>query len=90
MSLYYTSGAEVLDLSRPGYEGVRQAVNNAPHDEVNFSGDGPIDSEVINKFQALFEANRSDLKAIDSFSNQKPLSDSSLSLTAESANKISE
>lgn len=85
ISLYYSTGAEVLDLSRPGYESVRQAVNQAPHDDASFSGDGPVDTQVIKQFNNLYQTNRHDLKSIDNFSNQKPLSDDSLTLSEKSA-----
>lgn len=90
MSLYYSTGAEVLDLSRPGYESVRQAVNQAPHDDATFSGDGPVDSQVIKQFDGLYQTNRKDLKSIDNFSNQKPLSDDSLTLSEKSAHATGE
>ncbi|HET8690093.1 MAG TPA: hypothetical protein VFL81_01535 [Candidatus Saccharimonadales bacterium] len=90
MSLYYSTGAEVLDLSRPGYESVRKAVESKPHDDTNFSGDGPIDAKVIKQFDGLYQINRKDLKSIDDFSNQKPLSDDSLGLSQRSANSTGE
>ncbi|HET7629894.1 MAG TPA: hypothetical protein VFK03_00805, partial [Candidatus Saccharimonadales bacterium] len=58
MSLYYSTGAEVLDLSRPGYEAVRQAVNDKSHEDATFSGDGPVDQKVIEQFQGFYADSR--------------------------------
>ncbi|HET6622632.1 MAG TPA: hypothetical protein VFG56_01730 [Candidatus Saccharimonadales bacterium] len=90
MSLYYSTGAEVLDLSRPGYEAVRQAVNEKSHEDATFSGDGPVNQEVVEQFQGLYADSRKDLKSIDDFSNQKPLSDDSLNLSPKSASSTGE
>ncbi len=80
MTLYYTSGAQVLDLSRPGYESVRKAVDNAPHTSDDFSSDGPVTGSTIDKFNQIYNGDRHDLKSIDDFSSHKPLSDKSLNL----------
>lgn len=83
MSLYVTSGVQVLDVSRPGFEQARRAVNNSTFKSETFAQDGPIDSKVISEFDELYKNSRKELNAIDDFSNQKPLSDDSLNLAAE-------
>lgn len=83
MSLYYTSGAHVLDISRPGYEQARQAVQQPFHSD-SFPQDGPINPEVIAEFKQIYDRNRQHLNKIDDFSNQKVMNDRSLRLSEES------
>lgn len=85
MTLYYSSGAHVLDLSRPGYEDARKIINDAPADSAEFSDDGPVNQEVISQFNELFDERRQNLKAVDDFSNKNILSDQNLHLTTDPA-----
>lgn len=66
MSLYVTSGASQLDLSRPGYERARTQVDESKEDD-SFKANGPIDTEVIGEFQALYQKQRAKLNASDKF-----------------------
>lgn len=81
LSLYFTSGAHVLDISRPGYESTLQAIKQAQYDADSFAQDGPINSEVINEFEEIYQGNRDHLQAIDDFSDQEVLSDPNLRLS---------
>lgn len=85
MSLYVSSGAQVLDLSRPGYEDVRQAINDSEFETDTFPQEGPVTPAVIDDFTTLYNKNRLELGQIDDFSSPTPLSDKSLQLE-DSAN----
>lgn len=66
MSLYISSGASRLDLSRPGYEKVRTQVTEDDGDE-SFSANGPMNESVVDDFQKLFTKHRDNLNASDDF-----------------------
>lgn len=78
MSLYVTSGASQLDLSRPGYEKARTQVNATKED--NFDSVGPINAGVISEFQKLFDKRRETIDASDNF-DSSVLDDSQLRLS---------
>lgn len=66
MSLYISSGASQLDLSRPGYERARTQVDESK-DDGRFETSGPVDAESLREFQGLYTKNRSKLNASDKF-----------------------
>jgi hypothetical protein len=66
MSLYVTSGASQLDLSRPGYERARTQVDESKEDNT-FETNGAISSDIISEFQVLYEKQRAKLNASDKF-----------------------
>lgn len=77
-ALYTSSGASLLDLSRPGYKSVQGEVKQTDHFEA-FSADGPVTKEALDKFQQSYQ------KQILSVSNSSnfdgaALSDQSLSI----------
>lgn len=82
MALYISSGASRLDLSRPGYEGVRKTIN---HDtaETPFSATGPMDSETANDFQQRFTKHRETLNKLDTFGTNA-LDDTELQIAPKS------
>ena len=82
MALYISSGASRLDLSRPGYEGVRTEVQQNA-DEEAFRATGPIDSEVANDFQARFTRHRTTLTKLDTFGTNA-LEDTQLQIAPKS------
>jgi hypothetical protein len=66
LALYYSSGAALLDLSRPGYSSVsKQAEDNEQFD--GFSASGAIDKKALDQFQSLYEERAKKATAIDSF-----------------------
>lgn len=83
MSLYVTSGTQVLDLSRPGFESARQAINETPYESETFAQDGPINPAVVSEFSTLYKEKRQNLDAIDDFANDEVLGDENLRLTSE-------
>lgn len=67
VSLYIRSGASRLDLSRPGYEKVREQVSNEDENDT-FSASGPMNVDVIDEFQALYTKKRATIGKLDPFS----------------------
>lgn len=66
LALYASSGAEQLDLSRPGYVSVRnQAVKSDTFD--GFPTSGPIDKNAINQFRSLYDKQAGQAANVDSF-----------------------
>jgi len=65
LSLYVTSGTARLDLSRPGYESVRQDVQQSPGETYN--SDGPVNEAALNEFDQLLQKRRTNLDALGGF-----------------------
>jgi hypothetical protein len=76
--LYSSSGAMQLDLSRPGYQSVRDQANNSD-DFVGFPSSGTIDKAALEEFRKLYNEELEEATAIESFGGDV-LSDSSLGL----------
>jgi len=81
MYLYTSSGALQLDLSRPGYESVRDDINK--DSKKDFSSFGPIDAGTLEDFQKLYSSQRSQLNSISEF-NDDTLSDDTLGVMSTS------
>ncbi len=80
LSIYNSSGAAQLDLSRPGYQSVRsQAVTN-DSDFKNYSSSGSINQTTISEFMDLYAGQATKAKAVDAFGGD-PLSPDALGLT---------
>ena len=80
LSLYQSSGALQLDLSRPGYASAREEVSKGNEVFKGFSADGPIDSESLEEFDRLYKEKAPEaLIDIDAFSGDA-LSDATLNL----------
>lgn len=54
MALYTSSGASLLDLSRPGYKSVQKEVSSKSQFEA-FSSNGSVTKETIDQFQQLYQ-----------------------------------
>lgn len=67
VSLYIRSGASRLDLSRPGYEKVRQQVTSDNENDY-FDASGPMNVEVVDEFQAIYSKKRAVIGKLDPFS----------------------
>lgn len=78
MSLYISSGASQLDLSRPGYEKARTEIDESK-EVARFETNGPLNMSVIDEFQKLFTGHREKLNALDDFESTA-LDDSQLRL----------
>lgn len=83
MALYVSSGASRLDLSRPGYEGAREAVQSGAADD-SFSSTGPLDTEVAKDFQKRFSAQRERLGKLGNYGTNA-LDDDQLQIAPDSA-----
>lgn len=69
--IYNTSGAAQLDLSRPGYRSVSSQVKKS--DDIDtYSASGPVNTETIQEFIDLYDAQAKKAKAVDAF-NGDPL-----------------
>lgn len=78
LSLYVSSGTLQLDLSRPGYESARKNIIN-PDDTVEFSSSGPVNTQSLDQYQKLFDAQRKEMNSISAYKD-KGLDDDSLTL----------
>lgn len=88
LSLYTSSGAEQLDLSRPGISSaVREQASNASNKEDAFNGfssSGPINQKVLSEFNALYQRELDQANGINAFGNDV-LSDQSLQIQPKAA-----
>ncbi|MDR1196742.1 MAG: hypothetical protein LBL08_00485 [Candidatus Nomurabacteria bacterium] len=81
-TIYVSSGAINIDLSRPGYETVRDDTENeAPVNE--FSPSGPIDKETVEDFNQRLSQIQSETAKMNNFSADA-LSDEALNLGKKS------
>lgn len=83
MNIYYSSGAAQLDLSRPGYKGVRSQAVTSDSDFQNYSSTGPINQSAITEFKLLYDQQAKKTKAVDAFGGD-PLSLDALGISAKS------
>lgn len=80
LSLYHSSGAALLDLSRPGYQSIRSQTNGKEVE--SYPATGPLDREALDKFQIMFEERSKRIQSED-FSRDV-LSDEALGIGAQS------
>lgn len=66
MALYYNSGTAQLDLSRPGYQSVRDQASMSD-DFTGFSDSGPVNLETLQEFRELYEQRAAEATNYDSF-----------------------
>jgi len=78
MSLYVSSGASRLDLSRPGFEQARKDIIPTPDDK--FSAEGKVDAATVDEFEKLYQKQRVYLNNLGDFEDSS-LDDASLRLT---------
>lgn len=66
MSLYNSSGAAQLDLSRPGYSSVRE---QAQPDKgfTTFPSTGSISAQTLDDFRAIYEKKATEATTVDAF-----------------------
>lgn len=78
LALYASSGAAQLDLSRPGYQAVRDKV--VPSDKLdNYPSTGVIDKKALDDFRTLYNKQAQQATGIDSFGGDV-MSDESLQI----------
>lgn len=78
MALYTSSGASLLDLSRPGYKSVQSKVEQTDTFEA-FSADGPVNLDAINQFQQLYDKQVKPVSSSSDFDGA-PLQDQALDI----------
>lgn len=80
MALYNNSGAAQLDLSRPGYQSVRDQVVSTD-DFTSFPASGAIDQQALDQFRSLYEEQSKQATNVDAFGGDV-MSDKALSIDA--------
>ena len=80
MALYSSSGAAQLDLSRPGYQSVRDQVVSTD-DFDSFPASGSIDEEALEQFRELYNKQANEATGVDAFGGDV-MSDKALSIDA--------
>jgi hypothetical protein len=81
MTLYETSGAAKLDLSRPGYEKVRETVM-VDSEETEFQPTGRLDRAALEDFKSRYASQRDTMQKLGDFGGDV-LSDAALNLAGE-------
>lgn len=79
LQLYNRSGAAQLDLSRPGYQSVREQAGR----RVEFTGfpsTGPLSKEALDSFRSLYDVQVKEATSVNSFGGDV-MSDAALNLT---------
>lgn len=80
LALYASSGASQLDLSRPGYQSVREQAGKSDTFS-GFSASGEIDKAALDQFQTLYNERIKQAVGVESFGGTG-MSDDSLSIDA--------
>lgn len=80
MWLYNISGAAQVDLSRPGYQSVRDKVVKEETIGQSFSSTGPVDDTALKEFRTLFDTTASKIQSTDTFAGDQ-LSDKALGIS---------
>lgn len=78
LNLYHSDGAAQLDLSRPGYQSVRDKVEKDTSSDA-FSAVGQLDEAALNDFRAKYQKQATKVKETKGFSPEA-LSDRALEL----------
>lgn len=69
MALYKSSGAQQLDLSRPGYEEVRTKAQKDETETVSYSASGTLDKAALKEFDEKYNSLLNKAKQQDTFSS---------------------
>lgn len=80
LMLYNSSGAAQLDLSRPGYQSVRDKVSR-DNSFAGFPSSGSIDKEALDEFREMYDKQLKEATVVESFGGDV-LSDASLGVDA--------
>lgn len=78
LGLYASSGAAQLDLSRPGYQSVRDQARKTD-DFSGFEDTGPINMDTLEEFRQLYEQRAEEATNFDTFGGNV-MSDKELSI----------
>lgn len=66
LNQYHSSGTAQLDLSRPGYQSVRDQLDQSSGSS-RFSADGPLNEAAFDEFRRLYDEQAKSAEATDSF-----------------------
>ena len=80
LALYNSSGAAQLDLSRPGYQSIRQQATDS-ETFTSYPATGELDKEALNTFRTMYSEQSKRLTEVNSFGGNV-MSDKSLSIDA--------
>lgn len=80
LHLYKSSGAALLDLSRPGYESVRKQANTTTN-FADYPQSGTLDKDALNSFRSLYDDKLKEVTTGDSFGGSV-MSDAALGIAA--------
>lgn len=78
LALYASSGAAQLDLSRPGYQSVREQAGRSTSFD-GFSANGPLNKQTAEQFRKLYDQQAEKATNVDSFSGSA-MSEQTLSI----------
>lgn len=84
LALYSSSGTEQLDLSRPGYQAVREQVPKSDSFD-GYPSTGTLDKAAIEQFRELYDKKSKEAIEVDSFGGNV-MSDKALGLDDKAAN----
>jgi hypothetical protein len=84
VSIYNIGGFYRYDLSRPGFEKIRQEISTTPTD-VTYDTTSPLSKEAVDSFFKEFDTHRKNLSDYDTFSNGG-LDDEQLQLSGQTTN----
>lgn len=84
LGLYNSSGTSQLDLSRPGYDKIRQQAAKDDTEFKGFSDSGSLDKATLDEFDTLYMKKLKEIQAVDAFGNDV-LSLNSLQIDQDSA-----
>ena len=83
MSLYFSSGTAQLDLSRPGYQSVRDQ-NRAEDPYKGYPASGPVNKQTLDEFEKIYAERAQNATSVDAF-NPDVISDAALGLDSVEA-----
>ncbi|HMI09428.1 MAG TPA: hypothetical protein VK497_03475 [Candidatus Saccharimonadales bacterium] len=83
LALYNSSGTAQLDLSRPGFQSVREQASQS-NDFNSFPSTGTLDQSALNQFRTLYDKQVKQVTAVDGFSGDV-MNDQALSIDTPTA-----
>ena len=83
LGLYVSSGTAQLDLSRPGYDSIREQLQQDTTFD-GFDANGPLNKTTLNEFDKLYSKKLNEATSVDAFGNDV-LSPKSLQIDQKSA-----
>lgn len=69
LSLYNSSGAAQVDLSRPGYQSIQKEASRGSIDD-SFPSSGPLNAKAFDDFDKLYSGHSKRVVGVDSFDPQ--------------------